>query len=76
MGKNDCGHEGRRGLGDKAGRIAQRGDHHAYINVEEVEDEMEPRRRPAEQMVCDCWTIIVYYYHINTATESNRSRVA
>ena len=32
-----------------------------HINVEEVEDEMEPRRRPAEQMVCGCWTVIVHH---------------
>ena len=25
-----------------------------HINVEEAEDEMEHRRRPAEQMVCGC----------------------
>ena len=47
-----------------------------HINVEEVEDEMEPRRRQAEQMVCGCWTAIVHHYHLNTATASNQSRVA
>ena len=36
---------------------------------EEVEDEMEPRRRPAEQMVCGCWIVIVHY-DLNTANNN------
>ena len=42
-----------------------------HINVEEVEDEMEPRRRPTEQMVCGYWTVIAYYYHLNTARKQS-----